>query len=750
MSKTIFFLGTSDDQEYLPKLKSCVGAATVFASLAPIQTFVEVTLYCKKREATAVIFTSQTLLAKLTGDPDAKISNYMGSYWLKDGIEFVCLPPLSWLVRVNYGKFLVARYISKILQPQDWTPSTKFSYTLANPENVSDLFNQFQSAFLIAVDSETFKVNLAIRCVGYTAFYYQPNGAISSVSCVLPCDSEFMLTWIRKFNWELQAPKVLQNGKYDCAYFARYNVPLYNYLYDTINMMHCWYAELPRDLGFLTTFLVRDAWYWKDMGDSQDLQTYYEYCARDTWGTGNAAIAWLMQSPEWAKENYLQEFPLVFPSHMCEMRGLKRDAAAKTQVRTELKTQIAEKNNWLSKCLGVDNFNVNSPIQMKALFRLLGCADLPGQDEKQISKAQFRHPLNNHLLEAVLDIRGWRKSLSTYVRSDEDITKTSPGGDKDYKGVVLYAINPHGTDTGRNASKEHHFWCGQQVQNWPRGPEIKQTIAADPGFLLAESDLEQAESRDTAHIAGDEKLISAVSGTRDFHSVNASAFFGKQYEDIYDDEKAKTKDKPLRDLAKRVNHGANYNMGANVLVETMGLKKIYESAKMLGLPKLYTPKKIAEYLLEQFHKTYPHLSKTYYPGVIHDIETTKLLVGATGWTRYCFGDPKNNKSDLNAYVAHAPQSLNAMVLNKAFLKVFYEIALHPQHSKNFKLCAQIHDSILFQFRAGHEYLCEMVKKAMEIPVTVTGYDGKTRTFTVPAAVKAGKDGKGATHWSLTE
>jgi hypothetical protein len=91
-----------------------------------------------------------------------------------------------------------------------------------------------------------------------------------------------------------------------------------------------------------------------------------------------------------------------------------------------------------------------------------------------------------------------------------------------------------------------------------------------------------------------------------------------------------------------------------------------------------------------------------------------------------------------------------MTLNKAFMVVFYEIALHPEHSKHFKLCAQIHDSILFQFREGHEYLAEMVRKAMEIPVTITGYDSVTRTFTVPAAIKAGKDGKGAKYWSDTE
>ena len=109
-----------------------------------------------------------------------------------------------------------------------------------------------------------------------------------------------------------------------------------------------------------------------------------------------------------------------------------------------------------------------------------------------------------------------------------------------------------------------------------------------------------------------------------------------------------------------------------------------------------------------------------------------------------------NKHVRNSYVAHVPQSLNAMVLNKAFLKVFYEIAMHPTHSKNFKLLAQIHDSILFQFRVGHSYLCKMVQKAMEIPVTVKGYDGVVRTFTVPAAIKAGPDGLGSKYWSDTE
>ena len=360
----------------------------------------------------------------------------------------------------------------------------------------------------------------------------------------------------------------------------------------------------------------------------------------------------------------------------------------------------------------------------------------------------------SHLHLECQNTRGLRKLKSTYLRTDLDITKTSPGGSKEYKGRILYSLNPHGTDTSRLASKEHHFWCGIQVQNIPRGREVKQTIKSDEGFYFAECDLEQAETRDTAFITGDKKLIENCTGVRDFHSLNASAFFGKSYEEIYDQELNKTKDKPLRDLSKRVNHGANYNMGAKVLVETMGEKHIFIAARLLHLPKHWTAIEIAQHLLDAFAKTYPVVKNDYQTWVINTVKATKKLVGALGWTRYCFYDPSKDKRALNAYIAHSPQALNAQVLNKAYMKVFYTIAIHPEHRNNFKLCAQVHDSILFQYRIGHEYICDMVKERMEIPVTITDIGGITRVFTVPAALKKGKMKDGilvpATYWSETE
>lgn len=759
MSHRILFLGTHHDKAYLPRLKAVVGTASITPVLEPISTLSEITIPCAKRGITRCISTNATLLQKLvslqgdTGRKKPSIDNYAGSYFSYDGMEFVFIDPLDQLVSVNYGAFLTRRYISKLAAPEQWTaPTPKFNWCIATATNIDSIYERFQNAYAIACDIETFKSPLSIRCCGYTAIYISEDGGITTESIVLPLDSRWALVWLRKLN-ELPTPKIFQNGKYDCSYLSMYNAVPHNYLWDTAHLFHSWYSELPKDLGFLQAFFVREAAYWKDLASSSDLHQYYLYNAKDTWATACVWMAQMLEMPDWATQNYLNEFPLVFPCHMAEMKGIKRDMDELSIAKTEADTSLAGEQGSLDKMLATKpgtSFNVNSPIQMKQLLAVIGCKDLESADEKNLKKAALRHPLNARIIGKILSVRKTRKLISTYL-----------GEGKEHKGYILYSLNPHGTDTSRLASREHHFWCGLQVQNIPRGASVKRTLIADDGFRMAECDLEQAESRDTAYIAGDTALIEAVSGTKDFHSINASAFFGLPYDTIYSDELHKTINKIIRDLAKRVNHGANYNMGPDVLVETMGLDKIWEAQILLKLPKLWTPRQVAEHLLAAFHRTYPSISRIYYPGVVSEIVTTRMHSGravhtceyqasSKGLTRYCFGHPDKNKRDLNSYVAHPPQSLNAMTLNKAFMKVFYEIALHPVHSSNFRLHAQIHDSILFSFREGHEYLAEQVKSCMEIPVTIRGYDNKTRTFTVPAGIKAGKDGKGSHRWSQIE
>ena len=748
--KILALIATKDEIESYGKLfKKHVGQAKVYVRTdAEFVTISQIEMWAKQRQVTGIFCTRTDVLKKFLHleheRKDPSLDDYQGSYFKRNDLEWVFLNPLSHLIKVPYGDFLFSRFVTKLLSPEKWLDVPEFNYSLYEPSNAESTFEQFREASVIAIDIET-RPDLTISVVGYTAVFFSGTPLrITTLTYSIPLTDSYALSWIRKFN-ELPQPKVFQNGKYDCAYLARYDCVPVNYVFDTANAMHSWYAELPKDLGFIQSFFVRTAAFWKDLAKTGNLDDYYLYCGKDTWATALSFLFWLFEAPEWAKRNYCMEFPAVFPSHFCEILGIRSDSAALERARKEFSAKLEQQQKSLNRMLGRE-FNANSPKQCLALLQILGYTwpknRKPSSDEKNMRKAMFGSPLAGRILETILQIRKDRKLLSTYLWDP-----TAPQEErKDFHGRILYAINPHATDTGRNASRESHFWTGLQIQNIPRGPAVKQIFRADDGFLFAECDLEQAESRDTAYISGCESLIKAVSGTRDFHSVNTSAFFGVPYEKIYDDIRRKVLDKLLRDLAKRVNHGANYNMGEDVLVETMGLVKVYEAKQLLKLPPHWDALSVARHLLQCFHKTYPEISRVYYPWVVKQIVETRMLVGATGWTRYCFGDPVHNKRDLNAYVAHPPQSLNAMVLNKAFVRVFLDLQLHPEHSKNFRLLAQIHDSILFLYRKGHAYLCDEVRDRMQIPVIVTGADGKIREFVVPAAIKTSPN---ATHWHLT-
>lgn len=786
------FLGTTEDATYVPQLRGLFGGVTTYVNTHPIKLLYELEHYCKQpsKNITRVVSTNTDILtALLAREGNVKINpslaDYQGSLFEYRGIEIVFISPLKQLFTVSYGKFIAERFISKVITPSKWAEPSDFKWALLTPDILDTNLVTFSHADAIAIDIETFREPLSIRCIGYTAIFISDTDQPRTISVVLPLDSEWALAAARKIH-ALPVAKIFQNGKYDNSYLLRYNAAPVNWLWDTAHLFHCYYSELPKDLAFLNAFFLRKVVYWKDLAETNNLQEYYRYCALDTWATANVWLRQMDEMPGWARRNYLLEFPLVFPCLLAEMTGLKRDGQKLKQAREQIDSQINRATLSLRSCLGSVSFNPNSPKQVTQLLAILGCKDILSSGEAELQKAAYRHPLNARILNQILDIRGFRKLASTYLRTDDDAVKTGihtgEGGAKEFYGRILYALNPHGTDTGRLASREHHFWTGLQIQNIPRGPEVKQTICSDDEFFLGECDLEQAESRDTAHIAGDTSLITAVSGARDFHSVNASAFFGVPYAAIYSDEHKKTLDKALRDLAKRVNHGANYNMGATVLISTMGLAKIWEAARLLKLP--YTdPIKIAEHLLAAFHRTYPKLrgpklpftEGTYYAWVASEITISKRLasrayhhtefnkrhykaseyISSGDWTRHCFGRPNSSKSDLNAYVAHCPQSLNARTLNEAFMRVFYEIAL--VHPTTFRLHAQIHDSILFSYaKDGGEKHPETVRECMEIPVTVRDVSGVDRTFTVPAALKLGKKDKTtgefvrAKYWSETE
>jgi len=313
-----------------------------------------------------------------------------------------------------------------------------------------------------------------------------------------------------------------------------------------------------------------------------------------------------------------------------------------------------------------------------------------------------------------------------------------------WEGRCYYAINPHGTDTGRCASTESHFNCGLQIQNIKRdgeGISIKEMFEADDGFYVGEADYKQNETWYQAYTSGDTNLIKAIEDvTRDFHARNASSFFGVPYDCIVCSKQVaegiwehKTLDKVLRDLSKRTNHGASYNMAAGVLLDTMGIDNAIRAKALLGLPKNWTLIRVCQYLLDGFDNTYPVVRGENYTNIISEVRTTGMMRGPTGWTRVCFDDPGDSKRAMNKYAAHRSQSPAAVVLNKAFVRVFNEVWL--PNKNDFKLLAQIHDSVLFQYRIGRTDLPRKVADCMAIRTPITDIFGITRSLCVGVDLK---------------
>lgn len=696
------------------------------------ETATEVGMICKQKGFDGVICSQPALLAAaLRQSPDyvpppkntqPTLEDYAGSWIdLPLGIPMVVINSLERFNTVPYEKFITGRHISKLTKPHRWFEQTEFKWRQVHEHTAEEILACIESADLIAIDIETpGDDDRRITCVGYCTYSYVSRRA----ECfVVHFNSEWAWRFVQRAN-KSRAAKIFQNGQYDNSYFARWNCMPHNWLWDTLNLMHSWYSELPKRLDFITAFALRKQRFWKNDGKSGGLEELFRYNALDAWATLNSMLSLVQEMPEWAMQNYLLEFPMVFPSLTAALEGVRVDRAQFDKVKQEKEAEAAKRLERLRYLISSPGFNPRSPPQMKDLFKLLGCGSLPDTAKASMLKARAASPLNDLILGEAVAYKESAKVVSSYLNPE-----------KLWNGRWYYAIDPAGTDTGRCASRSSAFWCGDSIQTIPRGDSIKSFLCSDPGWLLAEPDKAQSEARCVGYLAGEQSLIALVEGPHDYHAWNAQAFFGVAYELIYDEATKKTLDKDLRDLSKRTNHGANYNMGASVMLDTMGPKAVAKAKRVLGLPARMKLKDVCEYLLTAYAKTYPNVKGLLYDHIIATIEITSKLVSPLGWTRYFFAKPsKRNKPALNAAVAHGPQNLSVSIINVEWYAIWRE-TMYGKLRDRVRIKAQIHDSILFQYRVGDDSAPKEVQAMMNTAVPVTGADGVTRTLRIPTDMK---------------
>ena len=244
------------------------------------------------------------------------------------------------------------------------------------------------------------------------------------------------------------------------------------------------------------------------------------------------------------------EFPFIHVLLAMEECGIRIDREYFEQLSKRFSTELTHiEQEIFTLCDEV--FNLNSPKQLGAmLFEKLGLKaqrQIKGgysTDEKTLRTLYDAHPV----IPKILEYREISKLENTYV---EPMLKHSN------QGRIHTSFLQTGTATGRLSSKNPN------LQNIPvrseQGKLIRAGFRAREGYRLLSIDYSQIELRLLAHFSKDSALVEAFCKGLDIHLQTARILFGEQL--------AKEK----RHIAKSINFGLIYGMGARKLSQTLGI-----------------------------------------------------------------------------------------------------------------------------------------------------------------------------------
>ncbi len=262
------------------------------------------------------------------------------------------------------------------------------------------------------------------------------------------------------------------------------------------------------------------------------------------------------------------EEPMLKVLCRMETAGVKVDLDALRTYADGLREQAAAREAEVRSLSGEPTLNINSPKQIgEVLFEKLKLdpkARKPRKgnwptDEKTLQELSDRSPI----IEAILDYRGLRKLLGTYI-------EPFPSYVSPRDGRVHTTFNQALTATGRLSSSNPN------LQNIPirteQGREIRKAfIPGAPGSVIMSADYSQIELRIMAHLSGDEHLCAAFRQGVDVHAATAAKIFHVPVGEVSSDQ---------RRIAKTANFGIMYGISAFGLSQNLGCSRS-EAARLI-------------------------------------------------------------------------------------------------------------------------------------------------------------------------
>ena len=474
-----------------------------------------------------------------------------------------------------------------------------------------------------------------------------------------------------------------QNLKYDFA-IVRNNlgINLPSDYEDT--MILAWLLDPERSVGLdnlAKRFFDYEMVKYKDMVkkgqnfSNVDINEACKYASEDAWMT----LMLYDKLKEKLEPNLLKlakdvEFPFILTLLDMESEGVGVDRAYFEELEEKSQKSIEKLKSEIFELCKME-FNLNSPKQLgSVLFEHLNLPPVKktktgySTDESVLAKLKDEH----EVIPKILEYREVFKLQSTYIKPLLTLAKKSE------KSRIHTSFLHTGTSTGRLSSKDPN------LQNIPTktelGREIRYGFKASEGCSFVGIDYSQIELRLLAHYSQDMELLRAFNEDLDIHTQTAVKLFGK--------EEAKEK----RGVAKSINFGLLYGMGARKLAQTLGISQ----AEAKGY-------------IENYFKSFPTV-KEYLESIKQEAKKDGFVTTLLGRKRY-FDFENANGMQLPMYEREAVNTRfqgSAADLIKLSMNKIKDTILN----ENAKMLLQIHDELIFEVR--DDLVENFSKKAKEM------------------------------------
>ena len=570
-------------------------------------------------------------------------------------------------------------------------------------QEMTDLKDKIKNSEIISIDTETTGINPMIaELVGVSIStednraYYLPMGHsyLGAPEQLSPQDA---LEILRPVLEKEEIKKTGQNIKYDAIVLGRYGVELKGIYFDTMIASYVINPGLRQhNLDYL----------------AQHYLNHRMIKYQDVVGKGRAAVSFAEVDIDHAKEYSCEDADITFQLmnrldsqlkkdrnqglfHDLEMKlmpvlmtmelaGIKIDADFFTGMSRDFAGEIREIQKQVFEEAGME-FNINSPQQLGfVLFEKLG---LPAQKKtaknknhstdvgvlKKLAAMNFRIP------ELLLRFRTLTKLKSTYL--DALVKMVNP-----VTGRIHTSFNQTVTATGRLSSSNPN------LQNIPirgeEGRKIRKGFVSDKGHLLVAADYSQVELRVFAHVSGDTGFIEAFNNEQDIHTRTASEILNVPVDQV---------DSDMRAIAKAINFGIIYGMGARKLSIELGIDN-----------------KTAREYIESYYKRYE--------GVLEYKEEIVRFARENGYVTTLFNRkrylPEINsnragvRSEAERMAVNTPvQGTAADLIKKAMINIHERL---NREGFRAKMLLQVHDELVFEVPEEElDRIIPVIKQEME-------------------------------------